>query len=55
MKDILFDPQTSGGLLVTCSKEESSKIIEELSKLELPSAIIGEVVTKQEENYIVVE
>ncbi|OAA91654.1 Selenide, water dikinase [Clostridium ljungdahlii] len=55
MKDILFDPQTSGGLLVTCSKEESSKIIEELSKLELPSSIIGEVVTKQEEGYIIVE
>lgn len=55
MKDILFDPQTSGGLLITCSKEESSKIIKELLNLELPSAIIGEVITKQEEGYIIVE
>ncbi|OAA87975.1 selenide, water dikinase [Clostridium coskatii] len=55
MKDILFDPQTSGGLLITCSKKESPKIIEELSKLELPSAIIGEVIVKQEEGYIIVE
>ncbi len=55
MKDILFDPQTSGGLLVTCTKEESEKIIEELSSLELPSAIIGEVIERQEENYIIVE
>jgi selenide,water dikinase len=55
MKDILFDPQTSGGLLITCSKTESIKIMEELSKLELPSAIIGEVITKQEEGYIIVE
>jgi selenide,water dikinase len=55
MKDILFDPQTSGGLLITCSKTESIKIMEELSELELPSAIIGEVIPKQEEGYIIVE
>jgi selenide,water dikinase len=55
MKDILFDPQTSGGLLITCSKEEGSKIMAELSKLELPSAIIGEVIPQRGENYIIVE
>jgi selenide,water dikinase len=55
MKDILFDPQTSGGLLITCSKTESIKIMAELSKLELPSAIIGEVITKQEEGYIIID
>lgn len=55
MKDILFDPQTSGGLLITCSKEESEKIMSELSKLELPSAIIGEAIPKQGEKYIIVE
>ncbi len=55
MKDILFDPQTSGGLLITCSKEEGEKIMKELLTLEMPSAVIGEVIEQQGENYIIVE
>ena len=55
MKDILFDPQTSGGLLITCSREESHKIMSELSNLELQSSIIGEAIQQQEEKYIIVE
>jgi selenide,water dikinase len=39
--DILFDPQTSGGLLVTCTAEESVKLLEELNGLELKSSVIG--------------
>ncbi|OSB17184.1 selenide, water dikinase SelD [Clostridium sporogenes] len=54
MQDILFDPQTSGGLLISCSKEESEKIMEELNKLELKSSIVGEVIKKQDK-YIIVE
>ncbi|MCH5138114.1 selenide, water dikinase SelD, partial [Clostridiaceae bacterium UIB06] len=55
MKDILFDPQTSGGLMITCSREESEKIMIELSKLELTSSIIGEAIQHQGEKYIIVE
>jgi selenium donor protein len=55
MKDILFDPQTSGGLLITCSREESEKIMSELSNLELQSSVIGEAIQQQEEKYIIVE
>lgn len=55
MKDILFDPQTSGGLLVTCSRKEGEKIMKELLTLEMPSAVIGEVIEQQGENYIIVE
>jgi len=40
--DIIFDPQTSGGLLFTCTKEEAGNILEELDKLELKSYIIGQ-------------
>lgn len=43
-EDVLFDPQTSGGLMISCTKEEGYKIIEELEKLELESAIIGEII-----------
>jgi len=39
--DILFDPQTSGGLMVTCTEEESVKLLEELNRLELKSSVIG--------------
>jgi len=54
MEDIIFDPQTSGGLLVSCTIKEAEKLIEELSKLELKSGIIGEVVSC-EDKYIIVE
>ena len=54
MEDIIFDPQTSGGLLVSCTKKEAEKLIEELSKLELKSEIIGEVLPYGDK-YIIVE
>lgn len=54
MEDILFDPQTSGGLLISASKEEGDIIMERLKTLDLPCAIIGEVIEKGEK-YIVVE
>ena len=54
LEDILFDPQTSGGLLVSCSKEEAQKLIHRLNMLELKSEIIGEVVPMQD-TYIIVE
>lgn len=55
MEDILFDPQTSGGLLITCSRTEATKIMEELSKLEVKSSVIGEVIPFQGKKYIEVE
>lgn len=54
MEDILFDPQTSGGLLFSCSEDESEKILKELNELKLKSSIVGKVLT-YEESYIVVE
>lgn len=54
LEDILFDPQTSGGLLISASAEECDKILMELNELELPSMIIGEVVDKGD-SFILVE
>ena len=54
MEDILFDPQTSGGLLVTCSREESETLLKRLQELELESNIIGEVLPEGDK-YIIVE
>ncbi len=54
LEDILFDPQTSGGLLVSCSKSEAEKLIGKLNDLQLKSQIIGEVIPLQDK-YIIVE
>ena len=53
-EDILFDPQTSGGLLVSCTKTEASKLMIKLNELKLKSQIIGEVFPLQDK-YIIVE
>lgn len=53
-EDLLFDPQTSGGLLLAAPREDAQKLIGKLSGLELPSAIIGEVSEKQEQFLIFV-
>lgn len=54
MEDIIFDPQTSGGLLVSCTISESEELLQELSKLELKSEIIGEVISYKDK-FIIVE
>ena len=53
-QDILFDPQTSGGLLFSCSIEESVDIMRDLSKLDVKAAVVGEI-TRKGEKYIIVE
>lgn len=53
LEDVLFDPQTSGGLLVSISASEGKELMEELSKLEIPCEVIGEVIPKEEKNIIV--
>lgn len=55
MTDILFDPQTSGGLLVSCPPHDAEKIMIELKELSLESAIIGDVIPKKNDTSIIVE
>ncbi len=43
MEEILFDPQTSGGLLAAVSPEDANQIITEMQKAGLPASIVGEV------------
>jgi selenide,water dikinase len=42
---LLFDPQTSGGLLAAVSADESDEIINELNKLGYDAQVIGRCVT----------
>lgn len=43
VEELLFDPQTSGGLLGAVPKEEAPAVLAELSALGLPCGIIGKV------------
>lgn len=54
MEDLVFDPQTSGGLLLSISSKDRDEVQKALSALELPSAIIGEVKEQEEKSLIFV-
>ena len=54
MQDILYDPQTSGGLLFALSEEESGKCFTQLKTVVPDAAIIG-YVTQKEDSDIVLE
>ena len=54
MEDILFDPQTSGGLLISCREKDYIDILTRLEKLEVESSVIGRV-EDFNDAYIVVE
>ena len=54
MEDILFDPQTSGGLLISCKEKDYIDILTSLEKLEVESSVIGRV-EDFNDAYIVVE
>lgn len=54
MEDILFDPQTSGGLLISCKEKDYIDILTRLENLEVESAVIGRV-EDFNNAYIVVE
>lgn len=55
MGDIIFDPQTSGGLLISCPESEAYSIINESKDLDFKPVIIGEAAQKRDNNYIVVK
>lgn len=48
MEDILYDPQTSGGLLLAIHPGDAGKLIEELKLLGTDCAVIGSVTEKKE-------
>jgi selenide,water dikinase len=54
MADILYDPQTSGGLLFAIAPEEADACLTEM-KLSIPNAAIIGKVTEKEDSYIILE
>ena len=54
MEDILYDPQTSGGLLFAIPEEEAEGCLHQLKQTIADAAIIG-YVTEKEDSYIILE
>ena len=47
MEEILFDPQTSGGLLLAAAPQDAAALEQDLRTAGLPAAIVGEILEKQ--------
>jgi len=53
-QDVLFDPQTSGGLLISVKRERAADLLQELKEKGIKdAAIIGEVLTEPKERILV--
>ncbi len=46
MEEVLFDPQTSGGLLIAVAEKDAGKLLADLKKEKLPANIVGEIVER---------
>ena len=46
--DLVFDPQTSGGLLAAVPERDVQEIMKRLDEAGLQAGVIGEVVDRQE-------
>ena len=53
MQEILFDPQTSGGLLASIDAADAEAALKELEELGLPCGIVGRIEARQEKAVIV--
>ena len=53
MEELLFDPQTSGGLLVSLPAAYGEEVLTKLETLGLPCGIVGRIVEKAEKEIIV--
>ena len=54
-EDIVFDPQTSGGLLLSIDPQDADEAISRLSFLSLPCAVVGRVIDYQKKHLIFVK
>ena len=48
IEDVLFDPQTSGGLLISVPKDNVDKLLRRIKNTPTKYAVIGEVVEKED-------
>ena len=48
MEEVLFDPQTSGGLLLAVDPADAAALEQALRAAGLPASIVGEILPEQE-------
>jgi selenide,water dikinase len=53
MEEVLFDPQTSGGLLVAVKPQQADELVKRLGQAGLPAAIVGEIIEKTDTEILV--
>lgn len=53
VEELLFDPQTSGGLLISMAPEEGERALREIAALGLPCGRIGRIVDRKEKSIYV--
>lgn len=53
MEEILFDPQTSGGLLIAVDGSEAAQLERELQMSGLPARIVGKIIPNTEQEILV--
>ena len=53
MEELLFDPQTSGGLLAAVKRENAAAIVKKMNDMGLPAAIVGEILEKKNTEILV--
>ena len=54
IQDLLFDPQTSGGLLICLNRDDADKLVDELDEKSIhQSVVIGEVISTPPEKILV--
>jgi selenide,water dikinase len=53
MEEILFDPQTSGGLLVSLPREQAVAVLQEIELLGLSCGLVGTVTQRDDKKIIV--
>jgi selenide,water dikinase len=48
MEEVLFDPQTSGGLLIAVDPSDAEQLLQDLQAIGLPAAIVGKIIEREE-------
>lgn len=51
-QELLFDPQTSGGLLISMDAAQADKLLDEIKKDDPCAAIIGQIIARQSETVV---
>lgn len=54
LEEVLFDPQTSGGLLFAAKKDQAEKILDEMKESGIPAFYVGRVISRENKKFKVI-